>query len=125
MMDFNILYKSRTSIQLEGYTDVDRAGYKVDKRSTSGFVFTLGSGAIAWSNKMQPIVALLSIEAEYKGATIFACDAVWLKRIMKDLGIPIKGLIRLYYDNISSIHLVRNPVFHAQTKHIKVHYHFI
>ena len=26
---------------------------------------------------------------------------------------------------MSSIYLARNPVFHAQTKHIEVHYHFI
>ena len=26
---------------------------------------------------------------------------------------------------MSSIHLARNPVFHAHTKHIEVHYHFI
>ena len=31
----------------------------------------------------------------------------------------------IYCDNLSSIQLARNPVFHAQTKHIEVHYHFI
>ena len=33
--------------------------------------------------------------------------------------------IRIFCDNMSSIYLARNPVFHAQTKHIEVHYHFI
>jgi hypothetical protein len=28
-------------------------------------------------------------------------------------------------DNISSILLTNNPVYHARTKHIEVHYHFI
>ncbi len=31
----------------------------------------------------------------------------------------------IYYDNISSILLANNPVYHARTKHIEVHYHFI
>jgi hypothetical protein len=31
----------------------------------------------------------------------------------------------IYYDNISSILLANNPVYHAKTKHIEVHYHFI
>ncbi len=31
----------------------------------------------------------------------------------------------IYCDNISSILLVNNPVYHARTKHIEVHYHFI
>jgi hypothetical protein len=31
----------------------------------------------------------------------------------------------IYCDNISSILLANNPVYHARTKHIDVHYHFI
>ena len=54
-----------------------------------------------------------------------ACEAVWLKRILKDLGVPIKDPIPLYCDNKSNIHLAQNPVFHACMKHIEVHYHFI
>ena len=59
------------------------------------------------------------------GAAVAACEAVWLKRILKDLGIPIKDLTSLYYDNMSSTYLARNPVLHTRTKHIEVHYHFI
>jgi len=31
----------------------------------------------------------------------------------------------IYCDNISNILLVNNLVYHARTKHIEVHYHFI
>jgi hypothetical protein len=31
----------------------------------------------------------------------------------------------IYCDNISNILLANNPVYHAKTKHIEVHYHFI
>ena len=120
-MDYNILYKTATQIQLEGNTNADWAGYKADRRSTSGFVVSLGSGAISWSNKKQLTIALSSTETEYMGATVASSKVVWLKRILKDLGIPIKYLILLYCDNMSSIHLARNLVFHARTKHIEVH----
>jgi hypothetical protein len=33
--------------------------------------------------------------------------------------------VAIYCDNISSIVLVNNSVYHARTKHIEVHYHFI
>ncbi len=46
--------------------DVDWAGSVSDRRSTSGFMFSLGSGAVSWSSKKQPIVALSSTEAKYK-----------------------------------------------------------
>ena len=64
-------------------------------------------------------------EAEYKGATVAACETIWLKRILKDLGVPLTDPIRIFCDNMSNIYLTRNPVFHARTKHIEVHYHFI
>ena len=33
--------------------------------------------------------------------------------------------VRILCDNLSSIRLAKNPVFHARTKHIEVHYHYI
>ena len=50
-MDYNIMYTSNATIRLEGYTDADWEGYRANRRSTSGFVFSLGSGAISWSSK--------------------------------------------------------------------------
>ena len=124
-MDFGILYKTMMPIRLEGYIDADWAGYKADRKSTSVFVFSLGSGAISWSSKNQPIVTLSSTKAEYRVPTVAAYEAVWLKRILKDLGVPIIDPNPLFCDNMSSIYLARNQVFHVRTKHIEVHYHFI
>jgi hypothetical protein len=42
-------------------------------------MFSFGRGAVSWSNKKQPIITLSSIEVEYKGATIAACEEVWLQ----------------------------------------------
>ena len=54
MMDYGLMYKLDMIIRLKGYTNADWGGYKVDRRSTSGFVFSLGNGAISWSRKKQP-----------------------------------------------------------------------
>ena len=75
-MDFGILYKSATPIWLDEYTDANWASYKDDKRSTSGFIFSLNSGAISWSNKREPIVALSSTKTEYRGVTVASREAV-------------------------------------------------
>ena len=63
-MDCGILYKTAMPIRLVGYADADWAGYIADRRSTSEFVFFLGNGAISWSRKKQPTIALSSTEAE-------------------------------------------------------------
>ena len=66
---------------LTGYTDNDWAGSVDDRKSTSGYVFHMGSGAISWASKKQPVVALSTAEAEYVAATAAACQAVWLRKI--------------------------------------------
>jgi len=88
-------------------------------------MFSFGSAVVSWSSKKQPTVALLSTKAEYRGATIVACEIVWLQKLLSDLGQLVDVPIVIYYDNISSILLANNPIYHARTKHIEVHYHFI
>ena len=73
-------------IHVHGYTDADWAGSISDRRSTSGFMFFLGSVAISWSSKKQPTVALSSTEAEYRGAAMAACEVAWLQKLLADLG---------------------------------------
>jgi hypothetical protein len=49
-------------------------------------MFSFGSGAVSWSNKKQPTIALSSTKAEYRGAAIGACEVVWLQKLLSDLG---------------------------------------
>jgi len=52
-------------LKLRGYTDADWGDDLDESRSTSGYVFTLGGGAISWCSKKQDCIALSTIEAEY------------------------------------------------------------
>jgi hypothetical protein len=88
-------------------------------------MFSFGSGAISWSSKKQPTVALSSTEAEYRGVAIVACEVVWLQKLLSDSEQLVDAPVVIYCDNINSILLANNPVYHARTKHIEVHYHFI
>ena len=124
-MDYGILYKSAPRIRLEGYTDVDWAGDASDHRWTSRFMSSPRSETIAWSNTEQLLVALSSTEAKYKGPTIVICEAIWLWRLLQDLRIKVPTPILIYCDNINNMQLAKNPDFHARTKHIEVHYHFV
>ena len=124
-LDYALFYGANNELELYGYTNADWVGSAYDRRSTSGFMFSLGSATITWSSKKQPTVALSSTEVEYKGDAVAACEVAWLHMLLGDLGIQVETPIVIYCDNLSSIQLAWNPVFHARTKHIEVHYHFI
>ena len=124
MLNYGLFYAYGSDVEVCGYTDADWAGSATDQCSTSGFMFSLGSAAITWSSKKQPTIALSSTEAEYRGAAVAACEVAWLQMLLGDLGIQVQVPIVIYCDNLSSIQLARNPVFHARKKHIEVHYHF-
>jgi hypothetical protein len=123
--DQGLLYRTVTAVQLANFTDADWAGNAADHRSTSGYAFSLGSAAVASSSKKQPTVALSSTEADYRGAVVATCEAIWLKRLLKELHEEVSDPTVIYCDNLSSIQLAKNPIFHAQTKHIEVHYHYV
>ena len=71
--------------KITGYTDSDWAGDKDDRRSTSGYVFLLGGGAISWKSRKQDVVATSSTEAEYVALTEAAKESVWLRRLLIEL----------------------------------------
>ena len=71
-------------VYLRGLTNSDWEGDVDTRRSTTGYYFTLGSGAISWSGKKQPTVALSSTEAEYRAACAGTCEVVWLRRKIED-----------------------------------------
>ena len=124
-LQYGLFYETGVQIQLHGYTDADWAGSISDRRSTSGYVFSFGSAAVTWSSKKQPTVALSSTEAEYRGAAMAACEVAWLHKLLYDMHQSTDGPVVIYCDNMSSIHLANNPVYHARTKHIEVHYHYV
>ena len=61
-IDYGIHYVVGAHLDFTGFTDSDWEGYGNDRKSTSGFVFMIGSGPIFWSSKKQETIALSSVE---------------------------------------------------------------
>eukprot|EP00253_Pinus_taeda_P003812 PITA_03812 len=67
-VQFGIHYSAKAAPLLVGFTDSNWAGDPDDRKSTSGYVFTLGSGPITWACKKQAAISLSLVEAKYRGA---------------------------------------------------------
>jgi hypothetical protein len=85
-LDYGIKYTDAYNFELTSYSDSDWAGNLDDRRSTTGYVFSIGSGVVSWSSKKQPTVSLSSTEAEYKALCAATCEVVWLRRLLQDVG---------------------------------------
>lgn len=109
---------------LAGYSDADFAGDVDSRRSTTGMLFTRNGAAVAWASKIQPTVAASTTEAEYVAGAAAAREAVWQRRLDRELGGPGKP-VPLRCDNMGSIAMMNNPVSSTRTKHIDVCHHVV
>ena len=122
---YDIIFNRQQSDPLVvGYVDADNTRDLDDKRSTTCYVFTLDGGPICWKSMVQSLVALSTTESKYMAVAKATKEALWLVRLVKELGIQ-QGGVQLHYDTQSDIFLAKNQVYHARTKHIDVRFHKI
>lgn len=112
-------------LTLTAFLDADWAKDPSDKRSTTGLLVFLGCSPISWSAKKQSIVSRSSTEAEYRTLATTTVELSWLHILFKEFKVFLPHMPMLWCDNISTIALSANPVFHSRTKHLEVDYHFV
>ena len=77
---------------------------------------------VAWSSHKQPIVTLYTTEVEFVAASAYACQAVWMSRILKEISHSQTEWTKLMCDNTSTIKLSKNLVLHRRSKHVRVRF---
>ncbi|KAL0549594.1 hypothetical protein IC582_014080 [Cucumis melo] len=124
-INFGIYYKKVSESVLFDFCDSDRGGNVDDHKSTSSYVFSMGSCVFSWTSKKQSIFSLSTTETEYISLAITRCQALCLRWMLKELECTQRSETVLFCDNGSAITLSKNPVFHGRSKHIIIKYHFI
>ncbi|KAJ5283470.1 hypothetical protein N7505_001450 [Penicillium chrysogenum] len=113
--------RSTHPAMLKGFTDADWGGCHDTRRSTAGYLFNIGSGAISWQSKRQSVVALSTCEAEFLGQTQATKEAIWLRRLLNELNMSQgKSATIICGDNQGAIALSSNPQYHSRTKHMEI-----
>jgi len=76
--NLGLWYRKGEDFSLVGHSDADYAGYKVDKKSTSGTCQFLSPSLISWHSKKQNSVALSTAEAGYIVAGACCAQILWI-----------------------------------------------
>ena len=70
-------------------------------------------------------MACSSTEVKYRALADTTFELLWLRWLLKDLGVSTSSATPLYCDNQNAIYIAHNDVFHERTKHIEIDCRFI
>ena len=84
-VDYGLKYDANQKIDLEGYVDSHWAGSAINRKSTSGCCFGMGSGLNSWFSRKQSYVAPSTTKVEYVAACSASCEVVWLQKLLSNI----------------------------------------
>ena len=124
-LDYGLIYASCSEIKLHGYVDLAWVGSVEDKKRTSWYCFSLGSGVISWLGRKKTNFVLNAADDEYIAAFSASSEAMCICNLLEWLFDAKIDAIDIYCDNQSCIKMTENSVFHDKSKHIEIKYRYI
>ncbi|CAI7798640.1 unnamed protein product [Closterium sp. NIES-54] len=109
-------------VVLTGHCDSSYADDVETQRSTQGYHFSLGAGAVSWRSTRSSFVASSSTEAQIYAGAMAAQELRWLTFLLTDLGERPRSAPTLYAGNKAMILLCREPRLESRVKHIDLGY---
>ncbi|KAJ9539006.1 hypothetical protein OSB04_031739 [Centaurea solstitialis] len=117
--NLGLWYSKDSGFDLTAYSDSDFAGFKIDRKSTTGGCHLLGGKLVSWTSKKQNSVSTSTAEAEYVAARICCAQVLWLRNQLQDYDIQLSK-IPIYCDNTSAIAIANNPVLLSRQSTLKM-----
>ncbi|KAK9142732.1 hypothetical protein Syun_012132 [Stephania yunnanensis] len=118
-------FKPGSTLHLAGYFDANRTSSSEDRKSIAGYAVYFGANLVLWLSKKQRVVSRSSAKSEYRALANVAAEIIWLRSLLSELHFPLHSTPIVWCDNLSTIALARNLVFHARTKHVEIDVHYI
>ena len=112
----------KAKVPLVIFSDSDWGSNPEDRKSVAGRCVCLGGGLVTWASKRQQTTALSSCEAEFLALSEAVKEALWLRQVLKEMGVEYDDPVVIRVDNQAAIALTNNPVLHQRSKHIDIRY---
>ena len=121
-INYGLSFNRNNSIK--AYSDADYAGDETTRKSTTGYIITIGNTPISWCSKLQNCVSTSTAEAEYYSLSECSKQCIWYMSFLNELGFNIET-IEINTDNKAAIFISENNLINQKTKHIDIRYHYI
>jgi len=108
---------------LEGYSDANWISDADEMKATTGYMFTLGGGAVSWKSCKQTILTRSTMEAELTALDTSGVEAEFLRDLLMDLPVVEKPVpaILMNCDNQTVIVKVKSSKDNMKSnKHIRM-----
>lgn len=81
---FELIYTKDPAV-LKGYYYAQWISDTKDSKSTSGYVFTIGSGAVSWKSSKQTCIARSTVESEFIALDNAGEEVECLRNFLEDI----------------------------------------
>jgi hypothetical protein len=123
-VDVGLIYDGKIPLDPKIYADASH-GVHPDARGHAGIVITLGSAPIFCRSYKIKAVTRSSTESELYALEEASTYSVWLRLLLKEFGLPIKGPIPTFQDNKSTIIIAIQGGNFKRTKHLLLREEFV
>jgi len=109
---------------IKAFVDADYAGDLETRRSTTGFLITVGNTPTSWCSKLQHCVFTSTAESEYYILSECSKHCIWYLNLLNEFGLNMKN-IEINIDNKAAIFNAKNQSINPKTKHMDIRVHYI
>lgn len=112
---------------LEGYTYASWISSIGDNKSTTGWVFTLGGGAISYGSKKQTCITHSTMKYEFIALAAIRKEAEWLRDLLLEISFISEHIfaISIHYDSQTTLARAYNGVYNGKSRHISLRHEYV
>ncbi|XP_073046157.1 uncharacterized protein [Primulina eburnea] len=109
------------------YTDASWITSVDENRSASGWIFTLGGGAISWASKKQACITHSTMESEFSALAAVGKEVEWLRNLSLDIKLWPQSMpaISLHCDSQATMSKAFNKIYNGKYRHIALRHEYI
>ncbi len=88
-----------------------------------GYLIKVADAVIMWKSGKQGVIAQSTTKVEFIALWEGRQEAQWLRNLYQELGYTQEKPTTIYCNNTSAVAIMKNPMYHKQTKHIDTKYY--